>query len=64
MFIILTEMIFANGWKSKNKQGDKFILKIRIGLVTLLDFYYDHSKKLFGFMIMNLGFKNANKQKK
>jgi len=56
-------MIITNGWKSKKKQGGKFILKVRIGILTLLDFYYDHAKKQAGFTLFNFGIKKNNKER-
>jgi hypothetical protein len=52
-------MILTNGWRSKKKQGGKFIVKIRFGVITLLDFYYDSAKKQVGFTLFNLGVKNG-----
>lgn len=52
-------MIFTNGWKSKKKQGGKYIIKIRCGILTLLDFYWDKPKKQIGFTLFNLGVKNG-----
>ena len=56
-------MIFTNGWRSKKKQGGKVILKLRFGILTLLDFYYDHAKKQTGFTLFNLGIKNGSHNK-
>jgi hypothetical protein len=52
-------MILTNGWKSKKKQGGKYILKARIGVLTLLDFYWDRPKKQIGFTLFNYGVKNG-----
>lgn len=52
----------VNSWRSKGKQGDKFALKVRIGKLTLFDFYYDHSKRMFGIILFNLGLRNVPKK--
>ncbi len=52
-------MIFTNGWKSKKKQGGKYILKARCGIITFLDFYWDRAKKQIGFTLFNFGIKNG-----
>jgi hypothetical protein len=52
-------MILTNGWRSKKKQGGKFIVKVRMGILTVLDFYYDSAKKQIGFTLFNMGVKNG-----
>jgi len=52
---------FINSWKSHSKQWDKVAVKIRIGRITVFDFYSDRSKKLWGLMILNFGIRK-NKQ--
>lgn len=57
-------MIFTNGWKSKKKQGGKYILKARCGIITFLDFYWDRAKKQIGFTLFNFGIKNGTPYRK
>lgn len=46
---------FINSWGSSAKSWDKHAIKVRIGKVTVFDFYLDWSKKLWGIMIFNFG---------
>jgi len=57
-------MILTNGWKSRTKQGGKFILKFRSGVLTVRDFYADRAKKQIGFTLFNFGIKNGTPYKK
>jgi len=56
-------MIFTSGWKSKTKQGGKIIIKIRFGILTVLDLYLDSVKKQAGFTLFNWGIKNGSHNK-
>ena len=38
-------MNIINGWKNKNKQSDKYQCKLRLGRVTVYDFFYDFGDK-------------------
>ena len=47
-------MRFANGWKTKNKQADKFHLQLRISLVTVIEVYFDWSDRQYRIGLFNL----------
>jgi hypothetical protein len=57
-------MKFVNGWKARNKQWDKWELRIRLGAIDVLRFKYDHSDKYFEFRILNLGGKVGGRRRK
>lgn len=57
-------MIFTNGWKSRTKQNGKVIFKWRVGVITIIDFYFDKPKKQIGFTLFNFGVKNGFIQKR
>jgi len=57
-------MIITNGWKSKKKQGGKYILKARWGILTIWDLYIDRAKKQIGFTLFNFGVKNGTPYKR
>lgn len=51
-------MKYTNGWKYLHKEHDRFELKIRIGLLTVLDVFVDASDyrwhvALFNFKVGN-----------
>jgi len=56
-------MNFINSWTSKNKQWDKISVKIRLGRLTLFDFYYDRSRKQAGIILLNFGIKTNQETK-
>ena len=47
---------------TKQKQGDKFILELRLGKLTILELSYDISEKEFRFEILNLAIKSKKKK--
>lgn len=49
----MTSMKFQNGWGNPNKHGDKFILKLRLGTLTVLDVIVDLSAKLYSVTLFN-----------
>jgi hypothetical protein len=53
-------MIITNGWRSKNKQSGKIIVKIRFGKCTIFDLYFDKVKRQAGFTLFNFGIKNGS----
>ena len=55
-------MQFINSWASKSKQSGKYAIKIRLGRLTLFDFYLDIPRRHVGFILFNLGIKNERKQ--
>jgi len=44
-----------NSWKSVNKNKDRIEFKIRIGFITIFDFFYDLSDNKLRLIIFNLG---------
>lgn len=46
-------MTIKNGWKVTNKQGDKIMLKMRFGIVTVFDFNADLSAKRYSLTLFN-----------
>lgn len=47
-----------NWIKSHNslaKQNDKFLIEFRLGKLTVVELYYDKSKKHFRFLLFNFG---------
>lgn len=54
-------MNIINGWKNKNKQSDKYQCKLRLGRVTVYDFFYDFGDKKGGLTFMNFTIKLSNK---
>jgi hypothetical protein len=55
-------MRIINSWKTKNKQRGKIVVKVRLGRLTLLDFYYDHARSQAGVMFFNWGVKTSNRR--
>lgn len=55
--LLATTMKIINGWKNPNKQSDKFQLKLRLGRVTVYDFFYDTGDKKGGLTLMNFSVK-------
>ena len=47
-------MRFINTWGNPNKQADKFQLKIRLGRLTVFDFYLDSGDRKWALTFMNL----------
>ncbi len=50
-------MRIRNGWKAKNKQNDKIMIKVRFGILTLFDLNIDFSSKRVLFTIFNFSIK-------
>jgi len=50
-------MKIINGWKNPNKQADKLQSKLRIGKVTVYDFFYDLGDRKGGLTFMNFSVK-------
>lgn len=50
-------MRIINTWGNPNKQSDKFQLKLRLGKLTVLDFYMDRGDNKWAFTILNYTFK-------
>jgi hypothetical protein len=51
-------MIFRNNWKVKNKQWDKFALRIRLGKIDVITIEVDISREFYMITILNLSLKN------
>lgn len=49
-------MRYTNRWKYIKKDTNRFELKIRLGVLHLLDLYYDHSDKKWAVTIFNFKF--------
>jgi hypothetical protein len=56
-------MRLSNGWKSPNKQWDKFELRIRIGAIDILRVKYDQSDKYFEARLFNFGIKTGGRRR-
>jgi len=55
--LLTSTMNIINGWKNANKQSDKFQIKLRLGRVTVYDFFYDTSDRKGGVTFMNFSVK-------
>ncbi len=55
-------MKIINGWKNHNKQSDKYQIKLRLGRVTVYDFFYDFGDKKGAITFMNFTYKLAKKK--
>jgi hypothetical protein len=51
-------MKVRNNWKVKNKQWDKFMIKLRLGFVDILTIEVDVSREFYMFTFLNLSIKN------
>jgi len=50
-------MRFINTWGNTHKQADKFQWKVRLGRVTVFDFYTDLSDRKWALTFMNFTIK-------
>ena len=56
-------MEFVSPLKSlKSKQNDKFVLELRLGKLTIVEFSYDFSKKSFRLELFNLAIQSEKKK--
>ena len=46
---------FINSWKSGAKQDDKFCIKLRLGILTLLEVSSDFSDNYLRLIVFNVG---------
>jgi|ETNvirenome_6_85_1030632.scaffolds.fasta_scaffold353284_1 hypothetical protein len=46
---------FINAWKNRAKQDDKFCLKLRLGILTIIEVSSDFSDNYLRLMIFNVG---------
>jgi hypothetical protein len=51
-------MILRNNWKVKNKQWDKFALRLRLGKVDVFSIEVDISREFYMLTILNFTLKN------
>lgn len=50
-------MRIINTWGNPNKQKDKIQIKLRLGRLTVFDYYKDRGDKKWAMTIMNFTFK-------
>jgi len=46
-----------NGWKVQNKQGDKVMIKVRFGKLTVFDLNIDFGSKRYSLTLFNFIFR-------
>jgi hypothetical protein len=51
-------MILRNNWRVKNKQWDKFALRLRIGKIDFFTIEIDISREFYMLTILNFTLKN------
>lgn len=51
-------MKFRNNWKVKNKQWDKFQIRIRVGKIDFLIIEVDVSREFYMLTLLNFSIKN------
>ena len=51
-------MKFRNSWKVKNKQWDKFALRLRLGFFDIITIEVDVSREFYMLTLFNLTIKN------
>jgi len=51
-------MKLRNNWKAKNKQWDKFIIKLRVSTVDIFSLEIDISREFYMVTFLNLCIKN------
>ena len=47
-----------NNWRAKNKQWDKFQLRVRLGIIDVFTIEVDISREFYMITILNLTLKN------
>ena len=47
---------FINSWRAGNKQDDKFCVKIRLGIFTIVEISSDFSQNYLRIILLNIGF--------
>jgi len=50
-------MKIKNGWKATNKQGDKVMIKVRFGVVTVFDLNMDFGASRYSLTLFNYIFR-------
>jgi hypothetical protein len=51
-------MKFRNNWRAKNKQWDKFMIKLRISYIDIFSIEIDISREFYMLTVLNLCIKN------
>ena len=51
-------MKIINGWKYLWKDADRVEVKLRVGLLTVIDIYIDFSERKRRFVVLNYGVGN------
>jgi hypothetical protein len=51
-------MILRNNWKVKNKQWDKFALRLRLGKIDVCTIEVDISREFYMLTLLNFTIKN------
>lgn len=51
-------MKIINGWKYLRKDANRVEIKLRVGLLTVLDIYIDFSERKRRFVVLNYGVGN------
>ena len=51
-------MILRNNWKVRNKQWDKFAVRLRLGKIDVFTIEVDISREFYMFTILNFTIKN------
>jgi len=51
-------MKFRNNWTVRNKQWDKFELRLRLGKIDVIAFEVDISRAFYMFTLLNFSIKN------
>lgn len=51
-------MIFRNNWRVRNKQWDKFAVRLRLGKIDVCTIEVDISREFYMFTILNFTIKN------
>jgi hypothetical protein len=51
-------MRYSNSWRNKAKHADKFLIKIRLGKLTVLDVIIDISSNLYQLTFCNFTIRN------
>jgi hypothetical protein len=51
-------MKFRNSWKSKNRQWDKLMIRVRVSSLDIFTAEIDISREFYLITILNLTFKN------
>ena len=56
--LYLLDMKFYSSWSNTQKQSDKYQVKVRIGRITVFDFYTDLSDRRWALTLFNFTLKS------